>query len=125
MKYFKDLKALMAVLVATAAALVTALGTSPEQSLSSFSTQTWIVVIGTILGSGAVTAIPDNIGGVAGGVIKAVLASGGAFVTALVAAYADNIVTQAELIGAISAFIVALMAVYQVPATRSKNTATV
>lgn len=107
-------KALLATVIAIASALVTALGTSPQQNLSHFDTKDWLTVIGAILASGAITWWTANVPGVAGGVIKAVVASAGAFVTALIAAYADNMVTQAELIGAISAALVALAAVYQV-----------
>jgi hypothetical protein len=110
----KYAKAVIATIVAIAAALVTALGTSPQQNLSHFDTKDWLLVIGAILASGAITWWTQNVPGVAGQIIKAVVASAGAFVTALIAAYADNIVTQAELIGAISAALVALAAVYQV-----------
>lgn len=107
-------KAILATLLAIAAALTTALGTSPQQNLSHFNTQTWLTVIGAVIGSGVLTWWAENVHGLAGGIIKAVIASGGAFVTALIAAYADNVVTQAEWIGAISAALVALAAVYQV-----------
>ncbi len=110
----KYAKALIATLVAVAAALVTALGTSPQQNLGHLDTRTWLVAIGAILASGAITWWTQNVQGVAGGIIKAVVASAGAFITALITAYADNIVTQAELIGAISAALVALAAVYQI-----------
>ncbi len=107
-------KAAVATLVAIAAALVTALGTSPQQNLAHLDTRTWLVAIGAILASGALTWWTTNVPGVAGGIIKAAIASGGAFVAALITAYDDNIVSQAELIGAISAALVALAAVYQV-----------
>jgi hypothetical protein len=107
-------KAVIATLIAVAAALVTALGTSPQQNLSHLDTKTWLTAVGAILASGALTWWAENVPGIAGGIIKAVIASGGAFVTALITAYADNVVTQAELIGAISAALVALGAVYQV-----------
>jgi FtsH-binding integral membrane protein len=110
-------KAVIATLVAIGAALVTALGTSPQQNLSHLDTRTWLVAIGAILASGAITWWTENVSGLAGGIIKAVVASAGAFITALVTAYADNIVTQAELIGAISAGLLALAAVYQVKNT--------
>lgn len=108
-------KMVMALLVAIATALVTALGTSPQQSMSNFTTKDWLTIIGAVLATGAVTAAVANIPGVAGGIAKAVVATAGAFVTALITAYADNIVSQAELIGAISAAIVAFTAVYQTP----------
>ncbi len=110
----KYAKAVIATLIAVAAALVTALGTSPQQNLSHLDTRTWLLVVGAILGSGAITWWTTNVPGLAGGIIKAVVASAAAFVTALFTAYADNIVTQAELIGAISAALVALAAVYQI-----------
>ena len=110
----KYAKAVIATLVAVGAALMTALGTSPQQNLAHLDTTTWLVAIGTILASGAITWWTTNVPGLAGGVIKAVVASSGAFVTALVTAYADNFVSQAELIGALSAGLVALAAVYQV-----------
>jgi hypothetical protein len=114
----KYAKAVIATLVAIAGALVTALGTSPQQNLAHLSTVTWLTAIGAILASGAITWWTQNVQGVAGGIIKAVVASAGAFITALITAYSDNVVSQAELIGAISAALVALAAVYQV-----KNTA--
>ncbi len=110
----KYAKAVVATLVAVAGALVTALGTSPQQNLSHLDTRTWLMAVAAILASGALTWWAQNVPGVAGGIIKAVIASGGAFVTALITAYADNVVTQAELIGAIGAGLVALAAVYQV-----------
>jgi hypothetical protein len=107
-------KAVLATIIAVATALVTALGTSPQQSLSNFDTKDWLTIIGAILASGAIVWWTENVPGLAGGIIKAVVASVGAFCTALITAYADNIVTQAELIGAVSAGLVALAAIYQV-----------
>jgi hypothetical protein len=120
----KYAKAVIATLIAVAAALTTALGTSPQQNLGHFDARTWWTVIGAILATGIATVWVENVDGVAGGIIKAVAATLGAFVTALVAAYADNIVTQAELIGAISAAAVALLAVYQTPNAVRVATAT-
>lgn len=111
----KYAKAIVATIVAILSALATALGTSPQQNLSHFDTRAWLTVIAAILSTGAITWWTENVPGIAGGIIKAVVGSFGAFLTALIAAYADNIVTQAELIGAISAGLVALAAVYQVP----------
>lgn len=111
----KYAKAIIATLVAIAAALVTALGTSPQQNLSHLSTVTWLVAIGTILSSGAITWWVQNVQGVAGGIIKAVVASAGAFITTLVTAYNNGgPITQAEWITAISAALVALASVYQI-----------
>ena len=110
----KYAKAVVATLVAVGAALMTALGTSPQQNLAHLDTKTWLVAIGAILASGGMTWWTENVPGVAGGIIKGGVASAGAFVTVLVTAYADNFVSQAELIGAISSAIVALGAVYQI-----------
>lgn len=107
-------KAVIATLVAVAGALVTALGTSPQQNLGHLDATTWLTAIGAVLASGAITWWTENVPGIAGGIIKAVVASGGAFVTSLITAYADNVVSQAEWIGAISAALVALAAVYQI-----------
>lgn len=111
----KYAKAALATLIALATVLVTALGTSPQQNLSHLSTVDWLKVIVAFLATGAVTAWVENVPGFAGGIIKAVVASVGAFCTALITAYADQIVTQGELIGAITAGLIALAAVYQVP----------
>lgn len=110
----KYAKAILATVIAIATALVTALGTSPQQNLGHLHGADWWKIIGAILASGAATWWAQNVPGIAGGIIKAFLAAGGAFVTALLTAYADTIVTQGELIGAISAALVALAAVYQV-----------
>lgn len=107
-------KAFMATVIAIASALVTALGTSPQQNLGHLGTYDWLKIIGAILASGAVTWWATNVPGIAGGIIKAFLAAGGAFVTSLITAYADSIITQGELIGAISAALIALTAVYQI-----------
>lgn len=108
-------KAVVATVIALGTVLVTALGTSPQQNLSHFSGADWLKVIVAFLGTGAVTWWCQNIQGVAGGIIKAFVAGAGAFCTALITAYADQVITQGELLGAIVAGLVALAAVYQVP----------
>jgi hypothetical protein len=110
-------KAVLALLIAIATAFVTALGTSPQQNLGHLGTYDWLKIIGSILASGAATWWATNVPGLAGGIIKAFLAASGAFVTALITAYADNIITQGELIGAISAALIALTVVYENPNT--------
>ena len=109
----KYAKAIIATLIAVASALVTALGTSPQQNLSHLSTQTWLTAIAAILGSGALTWWAENVQGVAGGIIKAAVASAGAFITVLITAYGNGGPTQAQWITAFSAALVALAAVYQ------------
>jgi len=110
----KYAKAVLALLIAIATALVTALGTSPQQNLGHLGTYDWLKIIGAVLASGGFTWWCENVPGIAGGIIKAFSAFAGAFVTALITAYADSVVTQGELIGAISAGFVALLAIYQV-----------
>ena len=107
-------KAILAFLIAVGGALVTALGTSPQQNLSHFDTVTWLTTIGAILATPALTALVENMPGIAGGIIKAIVGSGGAFLTSLIAAYADNVVTQGEWIGAVCIGLTALAGIYQV-----------
>lgn len=108
-------KAVVATVIALGSVLVTALGTSPQQNLSHFDGQDWLKVIVAFLATGAVTWWVQNIQGVAGGIIKAFVAGAGAFCTALITAYADQVITQGELLGAIVLGLSALAAVYQVP----------
>lgn len=110
----KYAKAIMATILAVATALVTALGTSPQQNLGHLAAVDWLKIIVAILASGGLTWWCQNVPGIAGGVIKAFVAGAGAFCTALITAYADQIVTQGELIGAITAGLAAIAAVYQV-----------
>ena len=110
-KYAKEA---LALLIAAGTVLVTALGTSPQQNLSHLSGADWLKAIVAFLATGAVTAFVTNVPGIAGGIIKAFVAGAGAFCTALITAYADQIITQGELIGAITAAALAIAAVYEV-----------
>jgi hypothetical protein len=117
MKYAKSLVALA---IAFGTVLVTALGTSPQQNLSHLDWVDWLKVILAFLATGAFTAWVDNIKAVVDGVpvvtvVKAVAAALGTFCTALITAYADQIVTQGELIGGITAAAAAGLAIYQTP----------
>lgn len=107
-------KALVAVLVAAAGALVTALGTSPEQTLSNLDTGTWLVAVGSVLGSGGIVWLTQNVPGVAGGCVKAVVAFLSAGIASLVVALQDSVVSQAEWLTAFGAAVVATGLVYQV-----------
>lgn len=107
-------KAILAIVVSAAGALVTALGTSPQQSLSALDAKTWLVALIAILGSGGVTWLAENIQGLAGGIIKAVVAFLTAGIGSLVVALNDGVISQAEWITAFSASAVALAAVYQI-----------
>jgi hypothetical protein len=110
MTYFK---AFLALVVSAAAALVTALGTGNGGTLSSIDTTHWLIAIATVLGSGGIVALVANIQGVAGGIAKAIVAflSGG--VGSLVIATNDGHISQAELLTAFIAAVVATGFVYQ------------
>jgi hypothetical protein len=103
-------KAILATIVATIGALVTALGPG-SHNLGDLTTQTWLVAVGSILSSGALVWWTEN--GPWHPYIKTVLASAGAFVTSLITAFNDGVVTQGELLTAISAAIVATGLVMQ------------
>ena len=105
-------KAFVGVVVAFVGALITALGPGNE-SLGDLSTQTWLVVVGTTLGSGALVFIVDNIPGVMGSVAKAVYSALSAGVPALVAAFDDGVITQGEWLTAFSVAVAATGLVYQ------------
>lgn len=114
----KYAKAIIATIVAALGFLVAALGTSPQQNFSHLTTATWLIAIASFLGSGAVTWWVQNVQGVAGGIIKAVVSTGGAFITTLVTALNGQsgfgAITQAQWLTAITAALVALAATYQV-----------
>jgi hypothetical protein len=52
---------------------------------------------------------------VAGGIMKAVIGAFGAAIAALVPAFDDRVVTQLELLTAVTAFVAALALVYEIP----------
>lgn len=114
------IKAGIALVVAIIAALITALGPG-ETKFSDIDTQTWLVVLGTVLASGALTAFVENVEGLAGGIIKAVIAAFGAALAVLITAYDDNVITTGELLTALSAFVVGLSLVYQIPDPESET----
>ena len=78
--------------------------------------------LGTVLASGALTAFVTNIVGLAGGIIKAVVGAFGAAVAALVLALDDQVLTQVEMLTALSAFIVGLSLVYEIPDPEPQTT---
>jgi hypothetical protein len=105
-------KAIAALVVAVIAALTTALGTG-DTDFSDIDTQTWLIALGTVLASGALVWFVQNVPGVAGGVIKAVLGALTATVSSLVVALDDHALSRVEQLTALSAFVVGLTAVYQ------------
>jgi hypothetical protein len=109
----KYLKAFAALVVAVIAALVTALGTG-NTDFGDIDTQTWLIALGSVLASGALVWFVENVPGVAGGIIKAVIGGLTPAVAALVVALDDHVLSRVEQLTALSAFVVGLSAVYQV-----------
>lgn len=107
-------KAIVAVLVSLAGAVVTALGTSPEQSFDQLGTKDWLVAIVAVLGSGGMVWLVTNLPGLAGGIAKALVAGGTAGISSLVVALDDGVINQAEWLTAFSAAVLATGFVYQV-----------
>jgi Na+/melibiose symporter-like transporter len=105
-------KALIAVVVSAVGALVTALGTSPQQSFSTLSTTQWLVAVGSVLGSGGVVWFVEN--GPAHAYIKTVVAFLSAGIASLVVALGDGVISQAEWLTAFGAAVVATGLVFQV-----------
>lgn len=106
-------KAFIALVVAILAALTTAL--TGYTNIGDIDTRTWLIALGAVIASGALVAFVENVTGVAGGIIKAVVAAFGAAITSLITALDDQVLTQVEVLTAISAFVVGLSLVYQIP----------
>jgi hypothetical protein len=106
-------KAVVAIVVSAVGAIVTALGTSPEQSFSTLSTLQWLVAIGSVLGSGGIVWLVEN--GPAHTYIKTVVAFLSAGIASLVVALGDNVISQAEWLTAFAAAVVATGLVFQIP----------
>lgn len=113
LKFHGYIKGFIALVVAVLAALTTAL--TGKTDFSDIDTRTWLIVVGTVLASGALTAFVQNVTGLAGGIIKAVVGAFGAAITALVTALDDQVLTQVEMLTALSAFVVGLSLVYEIP----------
>ena len=108
-----SIKAGIALLVAILGALTVAV--TGKTDFGDIDTQTWLVALGAVLASGALTAFVQNVAGVAGGIIKAVVGAFGASVTVLVTAYDDHLLSPEEKLTALSAFVIGLSLVYQIP----------
>jgi hypothetical protein len=105
-------KAIAAVIVSALGALVVALGTGATD-FENIDTQSWLIAGLAVLGSGGFVWFVENVPGVAGGIIKAVLAFLSAGIGSLVLALDDDVLTRAEQLTALSAAIVATGLVYQ------------
>lgn len=108
-------KAVIAVIVSFAGALTTVLGTGNDMTLDSLSGAQWLGVILAALGSGGMVWLVSNIPGVAGGIMKTVVAFLTAGISSLITALDDHHVSQAELLVAFIAAITATGLVYQTP----------
>lgn len=95
-------------------ALIVAIGPG-DNSLSDLDAVTWLIAIGTILGSGALVYWVENVIGVAGGAIKAWQALGTTGIASLVVALDDGHISQGEWLTAFSVAIAASGIVYQTP----------
>ena len=111
------LKAVVAIFASAAGALAVGLGAGNNMNLGDLDTKHWLLAIATVLGSGGIVWLCQNVEGVAGGVIKAIVALLSAGVASLVVALNDNHITQAEWLIAIVAAVSATGLVYQ-----AKNT---
>jgi hypothetical protein len=111
------LKAAVTLVVSAVGALVTALGTSPQQSLGSLDTTHWLLAIGAVLSSSGMVWWVEN--GPWHQYIKTVVAFLSAGVASLVVALNDNVITQAEWLTAFGAAVVATGFVFQVRNTPS------
>lgn len=104
-------KAIVALVAAAATALAVAVGNGEIDDLDGAG---WVKVALVVLGGTAATWFVENVPGVAGGIIKAVLGAATAFLTALSVAYEnDGVISQGEWLTAIGALLLALTAVYQ------------
>lgn len=113
----KYAKAAITLAVAVLAALSGALGVGSGNDFADVDVQTWLIALGSVLASGALVWWVENIPGVAGGIIKAVIGGLGAAVASLVTALDDHMLTRVEQVTALSAFVVGLSAIYQVKNT--------
>lgn len=115
-----SVKALVAVVISAAGALVTALGTGSTGNVNNIDATHWILAALTVLGSGGVVYFCQNVPGVAGGVIKAAVAFLSAGLGSLVMALNDNMITQAEWLTAFIAAVTATGLVYQATGTKQQ-----
>lgn len=106
-------KAVVAIIVSLAGALVVALGTGNNSGIGDLSVATWLIAIGTILGSGGVVYFCQN--GPWHRYIKTVVAFLSAGIASLVVALNDNHISQSELLVAFIAAVTATGLVFQTP----------
>jgi hypothetical protein len=104
-------KAIVTLVASVLAALAAQIGAG---DLDGIDGQGWVRIGVVILGGSAATWFAENVQGIAGGIIKAVIGSGTAFLSSLTTAFEnDGLVSQGELLTALSLGLAALTAVYQ------------
>lgn len=118
-------KTLVALVIAAAGALTTALGPG-DMSLGDLSTKSWIEAVLAVLGSAALVHLVDNLVGVAGGIAKALSAAATAGLGALLLAMANESagganITQSEWLGVFITAVLATGFVYQTTETNSEK----
>lgn len=104
-------KAAATLVAAVLAALAASIGGG---EIGDIDGQGWVKLAVVLLTGTALTGFVENIPGVAGGIIKAVIGSATAFFTSLASAYENGGgITQAELLTAAALAVGALAVVYQ------------
>ena len=112
-------KAIAAVVVSAVGALVVALGTG-NTDFNDISAQGWLIAGGAVLASGGLVWFTEN--GSAAPYIKAVMGGLTAAIASLTVALDDDILTRAEELTALGAFVVGLGIVYQLKNIKSPAT---
>ena len=104
-------KAIATLIAAVLAALAAQVGAG---SLDEIDGEGWVKIAVAVLGGTAAVWFVENVPGLAGGIIKAVIASATAFFASLATAYEnDGLISQGELLTAGALAVAALAAVYQ------------
>lgn len=111
-------KAIVAVILSAAGALVVALGTG-NTDFTDLSFKSWLIALLTVLGSGGLVYFAEN--GPAAPAIKAILAFLSAGIGSMVVALDDNHITQAEWLTAFSVAVVATGFVYQASESKPES----
>jgi hypothetical protein len=104
------LKAILAVGVSAVSAVVVALGTGATD-IGDIDNETWLVTALAVLGSGGLVWLTEN--GPAAPYIKTTMAFLSAGIGSLVLGLDDDVLTQAEILTAVAAAVVATGFVYQ------------
>lgn len=107
----ENLKAIAAIVVSAAGALVVALGTGNTENLGDLGLRHWLLAIAAVLGSGGIVWFCEN--GPAGPAIKAIVGFLSTGIASLVVALDDGLISQTEWLVAFSAAVAGSGIVYQ------------